>query len=534
MNWTKLVARTTLLACLPAGPLMAMQEPATQWMLNQRQGMHSAAPVGVLLQNTTGLDDVLIRSAGSPQGMPGPWSAQRFGAAGSEFPDFTAGELLAGVNRSNTKPNTMTDLGWGSVSTGGDVKPAIQINGVMDPDVVWHLLSVVVADKGNPQIKKYGSAGSTLESLTRPVGAILSYYLLDSAGLDTSLVHSTAVEQTAAQVGIVGAAAGRIAGIDWGMGAIASDPGGIRSVEVAPVRDRIYFSFTEAWALTNANLFEFVGAGGSSETVNAATIYMMDWQSDAEGSWGWDNFRVAYSEAELFGASSTGIEIDAISVYAHTPLQTTPETYRVNRVVLSTTLASQSPDQLLGWDSMNGSIAQPLKNTDHQLISEQLGVRGVGNTDGTDLDDVTGTTGTDPEGGATSGSLGIAMASLPLPGDTSEAMGISVFRAIESTTDAMAQDLVHMQASGIPIGSDMGHVTFYGGILPATASLPDDAVPPSWSILGVVPVVPGETTCDFSWPGNYGNLGPVSIRADYSASPASGVVEVSLISVLNY
>jgi len=422
-------------ACVLCAPASAFQAPATQVQLGEFQGMRSGSALGMLRTGPAGTQ-VLIRSAGPAEGSPGPWTEGRFSVATGINPAFSQEALLAGVNRGLPAGSEATDLGFGAVSTGGDLFPPIAHNGSFSPmPGGWVAISFQVDERPSPAVEPYGTPGSALRSVhdsgRNAADAVLSYYAEGNEGVAAPLVHATVVEQTGDQMGVPSGASSRLAGLDLSMGVIAGDPLAQRSPLFAPVRGLFYFTFMRDWLEDSANA-AFVA--GWQQTHGAApdarTIYRMDWNTPA-APLAWSGPAVEFSEDELFGSAGaphTGVELDAISVLTLGSM---------NRVVFSTTAASGQADQVMGYDrgSMGSwSGGQPLRNESGQLVSEQMGLNTLGGF-ATTIDDVRGLCTWDPaESAELDGAVGTAI-DHPGLGQFGGPLGLSVNRSRSSDQD---------------------------------------------------------------------------------------------------
>ena len=522
MNSMTLAIRLSIVGCwMPAAALAQ----GTQWQTNDMQGMFTGASVGIISNSSAADGAVLIRSPGVVNGPPGEWSEARFGAVSYEHPDYSKAGLLFGIKKLVNGAPLTTTLGFGGISTGGDVCPPINALGELQLLSSWYFLSVTVGARPFST----GVPGSVLSNLANPTQSILSYYAEGSTGINSNLIDSTVAEQTSAQLlGPSTPANFDVSGIDWGMGAISVDPYGRRSLAFAPVRDKFYFTLTAAWL--NANP-QFVAAA-TAFVLNPATIYVMQWDWDnVLGGWAWTVPTIAVAADDLLGVyDHAGEEIDALSVYARAG------TYPVMRVVFSMTRSAYPPNQppgyqLLGYDLANSSPAMPLKTISGILVAENLGLIITGGP--TEVDNVTGTCGGDPEGGVLDSVVGWAMASLGA--GSGQTLGLSVYRSITISDSGDELDSVNLQVSGIKLAQSLnGQVRYQVGIPTPEGLSGFTGKPYSWFPLGAVNVTPGSTTASFEIPGNLGDLGPVSISATLHTGSSATVLRSSWITVLDY
>jgi hypothetical protein len=522
----------TLATSLLAGSSFAFQS-ATQYQLGERQGSLAVSPAGLTVSSST-TSSVLVRAAGAPAAAPTEWSTTRFGATASNYPDFSDSAYLLGLNRSlATGASAISAIEFSGISTGGDVCGAIATDGRMSV-AGWYALSITLDRKSPGQV--YGNPGSTLRSLNNAPGSVVSHYFAGSTGIDSALINSTIVEQTDRQMGFAAGSDVDIDAMDWGMGAIAGDRTGLRTAEIAPVRDRFYFAVDSASVLANTNYTSEVG--GVTLSLRTDTIYAMDWTAQAAPeAWGWSAPYVAYSATELFGTSnpSPPIEIDAISVYRLANSTT-------DRVVFSAK-GDRLDDQIMGYDSFNFApvtLAQPLKDGAGDLISGKFGIADM---TGTEPDDVDSICPIDPEAFIYNGALGTPAQVLDA---TDGQFGLSMYRYIELTGVSSTggggggsgapsyYDHLTMQATGLPVSKDNGIVLFEFALLTPSQTLwpISSASILSWNYIGAAMQAVNATTATFTAMGNMPIVAPMAVRATHfpkAGSPADGVSHLSIL-----
>ncbi|MCP3915944.1 MAG: hypothetical protein GY711_10350 [bacterium] len=536
-----IATRLALLSLLLSSSAHAAQAGATQWQPNELHGMFANAAAGVLVEDQIGGGELLVRAAGKAAGPATEWSTARFGAAGEAFPNYSSAALLAGLNR-NVFSQHATSIGFGGFSTGGDVCPSIDVQGHLLLSERWYFLSVTVGEPAPSQpTPVYGVPGSTLRGLADPERAILSYYLEGSAGIEGSLVDATTLEQTWETLGMSNASTADLVGIDWGTGAISVDPSGTRSAWLTPVRDRFFFSFTSDWIAANPDFYPLDPTTNQPLFQDSATIYSMRWvQASAGPGWEWSAPEVAFSSQELFGANAATTELDALSVYWNEVEPVTSSTYRV---VLSTTIASGSADQLLGFDraSMGTNpavVAQPLKTLNGDPVTAKLGLRrGVG---ATDVDNVNGTCGSDPEAGTLNGTLAIPVARLDPSIPT--LFGLSVYRGISAEGGGAPEDWLNVRVTGLELPYDHLDAVLHlkvGFLTPEQVSNLNYH-PSQWFDLGFVPVYGEQETVNFRFPGDLSGMlnlptpFPISIVGTLLPTDGSPAIGSTWVSALNY
>ena len=500
----------------------------TQWQTTQMQGMFTNAPVGLMLSTSTVPNLLTVRSPGVVSGPPTEWTVARFGPPTASHPDYSTATLLAGLNRAPHNLPDAATLEFGGFSTGGDVCPSLASDGRLMISNSWYFLSVTVGSSQPGHV--FGNSGSALSSVAEPERAILSYYAEGSTGIDASLVNSTLVEQTAAQVGFPVGSTVKLTGLDWGMGAISVDPNSLRSLRFAPVRDRVYFSVSNAWLAVNPSFFAW------QDTVpvpmDARTIYSMRWVVPGGlAAPYWAAPEVAVTSEELFGAADgPTVELDAISVFMR------PAPHNIMRVVYSTTRACTPPDELLAYDrgTMGGATRPgpvPLRTASGAPVSGRMGLK---TSPETDIDNVTGTCGADPEAGVPGDCYGVGMSGL-IPGGK-RPLGLAVCRSISSTGPAYAPtDVVDMQVSGLDLASGKsGWVHYYVGFPTLASLLSLSGAPPVWYYAGSAHTLHGQSTVNLQMPGNLGNLGALSVSAVLQVDGDSAPSRSSWISVITY
>lgn len=538
MKLATLLATSIPFTLLAAEASALQTNMSQQWMLNQRQGMSSVSPAGLMVAGEAS-PVMRVRHSGVVTAQPPQWSTTRFGAAGFEMPDFSTSALLAGINRalstSSTPPaggTPATTLSLGGFSTGGDVCGPIQVDGKMSPGNSWYGLSVSVAQKASST--NYGLTGSSLRSLANGPGGIVTYYYDGSTGIDAQLVDSTVIEQTDGQLGFDVTDAEDLRGIDWGMGAIATDPSGTRSRVTAPVRDKLYFSVASDWLSDNPGHVVEFGDPGSTAWLPLVsdTVYVMSWDYDSTAmAYQWTSPEVAFSDDELFGSAHvTTHAIDALSVYVN----------GMNERVLFSVEGHALGSQIMGYDRTNFSpsvVAMPVTDLDGDLIAEKLGL----DINGGHPDDVDGLCGLDPESGLLSSALGTPLERTA--GSSVDELGIAVYRGMRfeyvssEETQEETQELVDsltVQVTGITPTINPGLLHIYLGTFDQ-ASLPlTDFTSVSWFDSTWVLAPAGASTVSLEIPEDPGFSGELAFFAEYHLTVGGPVHRTSMISGLNY
>jgi len=507
---------------LAADAAVAVQATSTQWMLSDRQGMNSVSPVGLLVGSGSSRES-LVRSSGVQTTRPGQWSTARFGATDENSPDYSPAALLAGLNRSlATGASAATELELAAFSAGSDVCGSISTSGNLSANNGWYGLSISLAPK--PATESFGLAGSVVRSLDNPHGTLVGYYLEGSAGIDSNLIDSTAIEQTDVQLGFSSTEDVDIQGADWAMGAIANDPDGSRTGIIAPTRDRLYFTVSEEWATANSGHL-VQGPGPSFYTLTLGNIYLMKWEDQGGGTFGWSLPEEAFPWSELVG-TATPIEIDALSVYYKEQIPTPTE-----RVIFSTaghTLA----DQIMGYDravmqtANPAGHAVPLRNPSGVLVSDELGLEIDPIKDYPD--DIDSMCAIDPEAGLLTGALGFALSQTG--GSSIDEFGLSVYRGID-IQGGTPVDTLTVQATGLIDRS--GSLQFeFGYFDPSQASQTHTGI--SWSHLSWATLDGNQETVSIEVPGDLGLDLPLCFRARFFKDHDPGEIYLSSISGLQY
>lgn len=469
----------------------------------QRQGMSSASPLGLLLENSSA-KTLLVRSSGTVTTPPTEWSTTRFGSVGAEMPDFSPGALLEGIYRDvpGVDGSSAAFL-LSSMSSGGDVCGPIATDGKMtvsDPtgDETWYVLSATLGAK--PAGSTYGRVDSALRAPTNGAGMIASYYFEGSQGMDAAIVDSSMIEQTSDQIGF-GTTAVDLLGIDWGIGAISTDPSGNRTSSTSPVRDRFFFTVTDGWESTNDDHY-FI-EDQDVHLLESDNVYGLEWKFDStSGQYQWSSPFVAFSDKDLFGSIDSGHSIDAISVYWKSDT--------VQRLVYSTEV-SAGTDQILGFDrtafaGFAGTMPVALATENGEKIVDRIGL----DVSGQIPDDVKGLCGMDPESGIISSGIGTPLEQTT--GSHPSDMGLALYRGSELNGAGNEVDTLTIHITGLDTipGQDTHLIIDFGFFNPST--LPIDNSTFSFFYLDPVIVPAGATTFSIPLPGNLG-LNHTAIRA---------------------
>lgn len=391
MKHFHLTAAIALAFVVVAAPRGAAQvPPATVVPPTEAQGLFTNWPVGLTITSTSPTRPVLIRASGANTGKPAEWSAAAFGAASPVHPDYSMSMLTTWAPASIDVPI------FGGISTGGEILPTVDQNGVMMLSVdQWFALTFTVG--GTSQ----GEAGSMIAAraaLGNPGGDVISYYARGSESINPAYPHTVRLEYSRDQLQLQQATPTtstprEISNFDIGMGVIASDPTNRAGIMFA-TRDRFYFTLTKAWA-DAANQLS-IALGGAEP--DSATIYVMQWNGTS-----WSAPSVLFDAEDLFGQGAVPeeYEIDALSVGC----DTTGACSSPQRVILSLTPESNTSthtfDQILvrqvsPWPCTTTALklAPAVANGSPVEFSTVVGLRQNGAVGGPD--DVTSTCGIDP------------------------------------------------------------------------------------------------------------------------------------------
>lgn len=444
-----------------------------------------------------------VRAPAVQGGKPIPWTSGAFGTADADHPDFSFNALT--YNWGVTIPSTFHDL-FGGTSTGGDVTPKVDANGVIQPSSrIWYALNITVSDASQGEL---GSLINNVKSSTSHVGGhIFSYYPCVGTELPLVFKDTVRIEFTRQQLGLENqnwfGPDAEIRNLDFGVGVISVDSPNDGSF-VAPVRDRFYFTISKH-ALNTFAFPQWV----ANQPVNASTIYCMDWDGVH-----WSVPSVAYSEGDLFGGppASGSREIDAISVYRFGP----PSALLHDRVVFSLTVESNSAsggpyDQLLVFQRSTSSSAPNCGTTAFKVkvddgtnpptnvdVSARIGLIQEADAQLRDPDEVRSGCGVDPrlpEPGfpapLANEVIGVPFADSPIP--DKPVVGLSAFRTVVPDPTAASGwiSTMHYTITGFDPDATGGLVCVFQEEPTGLASL-----------TGVVPLDP-EAMANNIWRGSY-------------------------------
>ena len=310
---------------------------------------------------------------------------------------------------------------------------------------LWYMLSIVLAPTA------VGLPGSLLNGRVlqgfNPATEILSYYVEGSTGIHPRFVNSQRLEYSASQLalrlGLPATTSPRqIANHDFAMGVISTDTVGSTGA-MFPIRDRFYFTLTEAYASQLRALPFNIGG----EPALSSHVYECIWDTS---SLTWQAPGIAFHHDDLFTERAAGsVEIDALSVYMDASTNS-------KRVVFSLTPESdQWPDsvfdQILVHQQTAGLTSCPtteLKTNVGTKLSFKQGLRrrtGPGNTPSTGTpDDVKSACGGDPkDGDVVPPVMGLST------DEYRQGEGELGFTAVRRSPPDSAGDELHIQVTGL-------------------------------------------------------------------------------------
>jgi hypothetical protein len=451
------------------------------------QGMFTGISLGTQLEDSTGTR-LRFRTPGTTTGGNVAWDPATFGAPSAQHPDYRNEALFS--RWTPYIPNGAGVFPWvaglplhnpvlGDMSTGGDLTPPVDANGVMDmvagSDTAWYSLSFTVA-KGTK-----GVTGSVFSQLPSAAGHVFSYTVPLSTGIRPDLVNTLRFEYTRGQMGLTGTTT-EITALDWGMGIISTGatggPGGLQ-----PIRTRLYFTLDRDWWLSYGSV-----ANGASRTnlqvvilnepsfeLSPSVVYRMDWNGAH-----WSVPSVAFDQTALYGSAqavgqSSGPAIDGLSV--DQPGTTEGQWRVVFSLDSSSTISGNPPHaEILVSQSSNGATgAVTAKPLSVRQTPNGPGIP-VDNVIGIGPDEVTGLCGRDPK----ENSILDSVVGTPLPvmdeGDevkTEIGLSLQRFDSFGPNKTSVPTDSMLFEVHGIEIPGDrIGVLMFEGDLAPNGPSMP--------------------------------------------------------------
>jgi hypothetical protein len=309
-------------------PVMAQLSPIV--LPQNGQGMMTGVSLGMQLEDSSGAR-LRFRTPGTTTGSNQAWSTSVFGPPSALHPDYSNSALFSGWTRyisGVANPPAWSALNpehnpvLGDMSTGGDITPVVDANGVLNlgptTNTAWYSLSFTV--KAGTQ----GLPNSVFRQVAQSAGNVFSFTAPLSNSIRPELVDTVRFEYTRSQLGLT-AAPTEITALDWGMGVISSGASGLPGM-LQPVRTQLYFSLDRNWWLNYGSIQSGSGRvnkvvqvpGAQAFELDPSVVYRMDWSSGS-----WTVPVVAYDQTSLYGkslavGSNFGPAIDALSVDAST------------------------------------------------------------------------------------------------------------------------------------------------------------------------------------------------------------------------
>jgi hypothetical protein len=507
-------------------PSAAAQLTSSQVLPTLAQGQMHGWAVGIQIQDATQASvprELRVWGGGTTMPAPQPWTAVTFGAVNGDHPDFSEAALGVWATSRNSAPPA-----YNAMSTGGDICPPVDPNGVLQMAGAWYALSFTVAANAKG---KNGSLVRAQSTGRNHAADVFTYYAEGGVGFHPVLNDSVRLEYSRAQLGLdpspsPSIALAEINALDWGMGAISVDPSRLGG-RFFPIRNRFYFTLSAAWITLYGGLFQ----GGTSPlpfVLNPGAVYCLTWQADssAPSGFSWSDPVEVFSKATLFPGAEGTIEIDGLSVFEG--LVQNSGTPWPQRIVLSLTPASDDSHPGSGAYSQvlvhqpflpymtNG--VQALKSATGTLMTQEMGLEP--RTETGEPNDVTGTCGVDPN--ELMLACGVAARSIYPAAVVREGtgnLGLSGYRTLLPDDMGNMRHRLFLTTTGTsfgtyPYGMVKYFLEFSTGSIELSAHL----------------IVPGQLTCTYELPGDLpGVAGDVNVRAVlYGLQFTPGVSAVAL------
>jgi len=490
-------------------PSAAAQLTSNQILPTLAQGQMHGWAVGIQIQDSTLANaphELRVWGGGTTMTSPEPWTEATFGAINGDHPDFSQAALGAW---SNSRIGFLP--AFNGMSTGGDICPPVNANGVLQMAGAWYALSFNVAAGAN------GKDGSLVrvQSIGRNHGAdVFTYYAEGGVGFHPELNDSVRLEYSRAQLGLDPSPSQNILepeinALDWGMGAISVDPNR-RGGRFFPIRNRFYFTLSADW-ISNFGALLQVATPPLALALDPGAVYCLSWSPDSSvpSGYSWSDPVEVFSKATLFPETSGQIEIDALSVFEGLQQTSTTPPSTPQRVVLSLTPASDEShpssgaySQVLVYQPNMTNGVQTLQSASGTSMTDEMGLEP--RTEQGEPDDVTGTCGVDPDEimlpcGVAARSIYPAAVVREGTGD----LGLSGYRTLLPDDGGSIHDRLFLTTTGTSFGAyPYGMVKYF---LESTSG--------SFELSAHL-IVPGQLTCTYELPGDLPvALGDVNVRA---------------------
>lgn len=426
------LATATLAPTTSAAQLQTQQNPQL------RRGIASVWAAGLSVRDrvvgTSGLNDpILHKNPGDQSSAPPEWTR-----IANSAPDYSMDVMFPTSRYRNLagEPVAVSErMDWDGMSTGNDLTPPVNAEGVPDVSLVagnWLTVGVSVIDE-SPVIQ-----GSYLATVAHTGSEILSYCFEGSQNLPASLPGSSLVEQRRSDFGFPSSDPPDIDAFDYAMGSFTVDPDSPRQRFLFPVKNEIFFSVTREfadWFNSTVHPAEFADLSGTGVPAHAGDIYHMIWLPGVvPGTGNWLPPMVYRSASELQFDDIDIIDVDGLAVNA------------MNGVIVFSTpidAAQGMLPQLLVFDPSQAAGVLELKDD-----SPTGPVRVVDKLSIPRESDVDGVCGYDPEGHRIDPVVGIPRTSIlenNLVSYLTKPMGISLQRARPATG---VTDTLHLQVTG--------------------------------------------------------------------------------------
>lgn len=401
INRALFVSACSLAAFVPLAPVASAQAADEYVPAKVRRGALSAMAVGISLESAGSgaggntVESMLFKPPLDQSTAPGSFDPVMF----PEGPDFRHDVMF---------PTNHADVHIDAFSTGNDVVPNVNVNGIPDltsPVMRWMAITVAVAPgiQGLPDTLYNPPSGGVAQNNS---GDLVTYYLEGSNGIPGTLVDKVHLEQSREHLGFPTGSGPIVDAMDWAMGIQTFSPAS-RLGEFFKFDNHYFFSVTPASALSLLSTLA-EDASGNPVPTHAGVIYRMRWQeiAGAPGTYEWTKPTV-YKTLSNLALGSTD-DLDGIAVDLG------------HQTVVYSTQVVPGRSQLLVEQSRTGQpqvAGIPLRNESTEPITTALGSRD-------DLDDIRAICTIDPEPGVPDKMIASPLLAL-WPG---QHMGVSMLR----------------------------------------------------------------------------------------------------------